>query len=170
MKKASIPDRTKKEQTIMNLCREFLAYQLKTVDEYRELHLPPEMVKIYDGKPESEATIITLFDGEYADLDIPSERIKGYDKNKELIVEVPFYMKGEVTSEKLVDELTAKAMAYLQSRPDASQLEIVEKVIGEYMEISDAVCEEGIFTDISDDFPDGEPPEYPIDPYHIVRT
>jgi len=148
MGKPLTPDRVEKRQTSEEICREVLTYKLKAADGYREIHIPPEMITKYNGRPNSDATIIVLRNGKLTDLEIPSERVKGHDKNKELIVEVPLYMKGEVTSEKLIDELTAKAVRYSQSAPDANPFDIVKEVVNLYVGIpeNDRIGEVSAFT------------------------
>ncbi len=134
MEKPLTPDIVEKGQTSEGTYREIFTFALKNAGEYREMHIPAEMVKWYDEKLRGAIVELPLTDGRHTMLKIPTTRLKGHDKDG-IIVKVPFYMEGEATSEELVDRLVeespriAPSPEYLAENP----LGLAKKVIKQYV-------------------------------------
>lgn len=126
--------------------REIVTCKLEEAKEYREMHIATKMVRWYDEELIGAIVELPLTDGRYTKLNIPTSRLKGHDKDG-IIVEVPLYMEGEVTSEKLVDQLVEIS---LQTIPypkylDENGVELAEAVIKQYV-LSDPSATEVVST------------------------
>ncbi|MEA3343782.1 MAG: hypothetical protein U9Q92_06475 [archaeon] len=145
MEKSLTPSGAEERRTGEDIYREILTRKLEEAKEYREMHIPTKMVRWYDEKLIGaivELPLTPLTDGRYTKLNIPTTRLKGHNKDG-IIVEVPFYMEGEVTSEKLVDQLVEIS---LQTIPypeylDENGVELAKAVIKQYVQSDPSATE-----------------------------